>query len=948
MLPVCGIRRLLDSTPRSKFSGFMIHLSAAYQYSRYLCIPLVVFLSVSTVMGQVVINEISAANWEVFADNFGDYEDWVELYNAGTSVEDVSGWHLSDRADEPTKWEFPAGSTIPAGGHLRIWCSKRDGAWPGHLHSNFKISQTRGVEGVYLNDAAGLHVDSNGLDFPNQATHSWGRSTDGASDWKLFINPTPNASNNTSINFDGYVPTPVMYPDAGAFTGATPVTITCADPAATIYYTTNGDEPGAGSTVYTSPINVSSTQVIRAIAINAGSSSRPSFMETNTYLVGAPHTIKVLSIAGSQVDNLLGGSWLKPIGSFELFDESGNLLAEAVGDFNEHGNDSWAYPQRGLDYITRDQFGYDYAVRTKIFRNKERKKFQRLILKAAANDNYPYENGAHIRDSYVHAISQWADLRVDERTFEPCVMYVNGQYWGVYDIREKVDDPDFTDYYYNQDEEDIDFLKTWGGTWEEYGSRADWDALFAYIMANDMTIPANYDYVDERYNMGSLIDYTVLHSWNVCADWLNWNTAWWRGRVPEPIGDKQKWRYALWDDDATFGHYINYTGMPSTGPTADPCDPASLGGWSDPEGHMAILNKLFTNEDFNDDYINRYADLINYYFHCDYSIPFLDSLIGMIEPEMPDQIARWGGTLAGWNNAVNDLRQFINDRCAYIVGGIEDCYGIDAYPVTLIIEPPGAGEIDINTIEPPAFPWEATYFSGIDIDLDADATTGWVFDYWETFNNPVADTYDEETTIELAGMGDTIIAHFRETVLPTYPIHIIVNPPGAGTVTINAIDPGLFPWDGAFISGTMIEVEANPSTGYNFDYWDLYQQFINPSPTDANAFFAISSGDTLEANFRLGTALDEINPVNELDVFPNVTDDHVYVVYDLDETASTIVELYAPTGVLIDQLQPQMTIAPGKHAFEVDLTQYGLADGVYMVAIRANGVLTTQKIIFSD
>ena len=174
-------------------------------------------------------------------------------------------------------------------------------------------------------------------------------------------------------------------------------------------------------------------------------------------------------------------------------------------------------------------------MRTKIFRNKERKKFQRLILKAAANDNYPYENGAHIRDSYVHAISQWADLRVDERTFEPCVMYVNGQYWGVYDIREKVDDPDFTDYYYNQDEEDIDFLKTWGGTWEEYGSRADWDALFAYIMANDMTIPANYDYVDERYNMGSLIDYTVLHSWNVCADWLNWNTAWWRGRVPEPI-----------------------------------------------------------------------------------------------------------------------------------------------------------------------------------------------------------------------------------------------------------------------------------------------------------------------------------------------------------------------------------------------------------------------------
>ena len=118
----------------------------------------------------------------------------------------------------------------------------------------------------------------------------------------------------------------------------------------------------------------------------------------------------------------------------------------------------------------------------------------------------------HIRDSYVHSLSQIGDLRMDERSHESCILYVNGEYWGVYDVREKVDDSDFLEYYYDQGEGYVDFLKTWGNTWVEFGNNAtydEWENLVDFIVDNDMSDEANYEYVKSVYNTGSLIDYFI-------------------------------------------------------------------------------------------------------------------------------------------------------------------------------------------------------------------------------------------------------------------------------------------------------------------------------------------------------------------------------------------------------------------------------------------------------
>ena len=116
-------------------------------------------------------------------------------------------------------------------------------------------------------------------------------------------------------------------------------------------------------------------------------------------------------------------------------------------------------------------------------------------------------------------------------------------------LEKKVDDHDFTDHYYDQQKDSIQFLKTWGGTWVEYGgaqAQTDWDNLKNYVLSNPMNNAANYSTVKSQFNTGSLIDYFLLNSYVVCADWLNWNTAWWRGLAQ--TGEKRNGDtlYGIW------------------------------------------------------------------------------------------------------------------------------------------------------------------------------------------------------------------------------------------------------------------------------------------------------------------------------------------------------------------------------------------------------------------
>ncbi|MFZ1693299.1 MAG: lamin tail domain-containing protein, partial [Flavobacteriales bacterium] len=433
---------------------------------------------------QVVINEVSAANWTGVTDNFGEREDWVELYNNGAGAVDLSGWYLSDSQNNNTKYQIAPGTTIGGNGRLLIWCSGRGTTTPP-LHASFKLTQSTGERAV-LSNASGTIVDNFQFANTTQQDHSWGRTTDGAATWSLFLTPTPNAA-NVGASPSYYAPKPTMSQPPGY--SLTPINVTLTAPGAglTIRYTTDGSTPTAASTAYAGPIAINATTVLRARTFSATAGVPPSFVETNTYFINTTHTLPIYSCSGDQVTTLLNGNGgIEPEGVIEYFGANGQLRDKTACTFDEHGQDSWAYQHRGFDMVARDQFGQNDGIHYPVFRTKDRDHFQRLIIKAAAGDNYDYGPGqpAHIRDQYVQALSDVGNLKLDERTYEPGIVYINGQYWGVYDIREKVDDHDFTSHYYGQSEYDVQFIKTWGGTWSEYGgpqAQTDWNALVAYI-----------------------------------------------------------------------------------------------------------------------------------------------------------------------------------------------------------------------------------------------------------------------------------------------------------------------------------------------------------------------------------------------------------------------------------------------------------------------------------
>jgi hypothetical protein len=777
------------------------------------------FALYSFVGAQVMLNEFSAANLSTITDDFKKHEDWIELYNAGNADVNLAGYYLSDDLDEPKKWKFPNNSIIKAQSYLVIWCDGRDSvrtlAGRRHYHSNFKLSQTKKTpENIIFSDATGKKIDEVKV-LKTRADQSRGRSEDGNNQWVIFTIPSPNNANNGTF-YVSNAERPVFSVKAGFYTAPQTITITTKEPNATIYYTTDGTEPTAKSKKYTAPVVISTTQVLKAIAVSAQVDIQPSLMEFATYFINEKHGLYVVSISGTfELDSLANGNKnYAPFGAFELFDETGDRKAATYGEYNSHGQDSWVNNQRSLDFISRDECGYNNAIKHQIFKGlSERDEFQRIILRAAGDDNYPdgsqtIGGGAHMRDAYLQNLAKRGGMHLDVRTAEKAILYLNGQYWGVYDLREKPNDHDFTEFYYGQGKYDLQYLQTWATTWAEYGDQkaiSDWNKLVNYVKKNDMKDNSKFEAVINQLDVKSLTDYVITNSVSVCSDWLNYNTGWWRGLNPN--GGHQKWGFHLWDNDASFGYYINYTGIPDTAATkAKACDVELLKDsvlikyeafiaedtmtifgqifypgdtispafeykdFVDLNSHLYILQKLRENPTFNQYYVTRYADLIHTVFSKQNMLAYFDEIYQKIKPEMPRHVQRWGGTMQGWERNVAKLRNYISRRCDYLSGSLKDCYQLTGpYDVTFEAEGTSAASIEINSQLINKFPYVGPYYGNIPLKVVATSNDkGFAFEEWTNSLNSTNITNSKQaaTTIDIKN-NEKIVAKFVKAVIST-------------------------------------------------------------------------------------------------------------------------------------------------------------------------------------
>ena len=810
-----------------------------------------------TASAQVVINEFSAANKSQWADATGANEDWIELYNAGSSAVNLAGYHLSDNRQDPTKWAIPAGVTINAGSRRFFVCSGKDALISGQYHTNFKFTQSNNTEEVVFTDPLGNFLDS--LDMiPMRRNHSRGRTTDGAATWSVF--ETPAIPGTVNANAKGeYVPRPQFSLAAGFYTGNQTLTLTCPLANTTIYYTTNGAQPtnvvSGTNFQYNGPINLTQTRVVRARAFDNANQRAGSFTETNTIFINEPaSTFPIWSISGPMTTFFQNGN--ETVVSIEYFGTNNQRLFQFEGDIRRHGNDSWAFPQKGMRMYVRDDYGYANKIDYQMFPTSTRTDFDVIILKAAGSDNFP-EGGinspqrcTHNRDQYVQTLSEKFDLNIDVRRFKNAITYVNGQYWGVYDTRERID-VDYVDHYYDAQEKWVDMLEYWGGMQIVAGSDTAWNNLFTFITTNNMANNANYANAISRLDPLSLIDYFVLNTYTVNSDWLNWNTAWWRSRKPSaPV----RWRYKLWDQDNTFNLGENYTGLPTTSNTADPCDAQTIGTFANTNnpqiGHVKIFNSLMNNPQFEQLYINRYADLINTAFVCPTMLTHFDTMIARIAPEMPRQVARWGSTVTQWNSAVQYTRNQIAGRCNVVTTGLGPCYNVTGpYPVKVNVSPACAGKVKVNTTTPDEYPFTGSYYGGINVSFQALPATGWQFVGWQLQGHTVQPSLTADSIwFDLGTTGDSIVAVFTQ-VTPTpanLTVNIVGNNPGTVTVNGQAVTNGqVVP----FNLGTQLNLVAAPLPTCTFNKWMTNHAIIYPTDTTETARFCFRQADTLTVVF---------------------------------------------------------------------------------------------------
>jgi len=896
---------------------------------------------------QVVINEYSASNLNSFLDNFGKTEDWIELYNTSQDDLNIGGYFLSDKESKPLKWQIPTGTIIPGNGHLVFYCSGRDLENNGEYHTNFKLAQTKGDEYVILTDPNGTVLESYQMEL-TLVEHSRARVTDGADEWAVCTNPTHQRTNDGGLMYPRYTEVPSMDLAAGYYDDTQVVSLINNEANSTLRYTIDGTNPTNLSPEYTTPIEVTQTTVIKAQSFSNDPSILTGKMDFNTYFINEDFSLAVFSVAADQVIELANGDGpLIPIGSIEYFNLNEQREATSFGSLNRHGQDSWVLDHRSLDWVSRDEMGYSKAVIAPLFHESDRQEYQKFMFRNSGDDNYPaiddnaHEGSTHIRDEYVQQLASDGGLALDTRRVERVVVFLNGQYWGVYGMRERPVDHDYTDEYYNQGKYDIQYLSTWRDTDIEYGgARAlnDWIQLRNFALSNNLGDEENYKIVEDSINLTSLIDYMVVNLNVVASDWLNYNTGWWRGLNPD--GDHKKWGYILWDLDATFDYYINYSGVPNISPDADPCDLEEIGEFMDtffggvdigegdptdtePEDcetiasgacpypatdsifietimqdgyccdsdwdntcqeiynallqsnnsgynsndvgqHEKIFLKLLDeSEVFKQLYYSRYADLMNTVYTCENMMTTLDSMLAVIEPEMPRQIERWGGTMAEWESNVVRLKDFIGQRCELLDDGMLDCYSElnGPYEITLMAEPLGVGEIDFNTLDIESFPWSGEYFGGMENKIKAkvfnEFEDDWVFSHWES---------------------------------------------SAGNV-------------------------------------------IFPNSEERKATITLTKADTLTAIFKTLSSIETIDNGIIANVYPNPADDFLVLEYELKEAAKVKARLLNSQGQVVAQFPSTNQFkSQGSYSEKLDLADLSISSGLYLLKLDADNQQYTLKV----
>ena len=690
-----------------------------------------------------------------------------------------------------------------------------------NLHTNFKIS-SKG-ETIYLFNPQKQLIDSMEIT-ETQLDHSIGRSTDGSETLALFAKATPGSSNNSSTPyFGGYELQPTFDIPAGFYSGPQYITLSKSSGTATIRYTTDGSTPTASSTIYDGhAIQISVTKTINARCFSNGD-KLPGKIQTATYFIDEDFSVPVLAVTTDDA-NLYGSSgiftnwresWNKPC-YVEYFDTSKQLVFSQNAGIQIDGGagGSRSQPQHSFRIEPGHGIFGDGDVKYALQPDRpSRDSYSSFYVRNGSNQYLilPYKDGLEVTALGKNTYNYYSAYR-------PIVAFINGSYFGVYELREKIND-DYLEENYDMDIDSLDLIGVSyfkGQTLQPItGSIEPFLNDYNYFMTLNPNSTGYLQKVDKFLDLKNYTDYIIAQSWVANVDWPQNNIKLFRNK-----STNFRWQFAIID--------LEWSLLPHEWSTATYDHIQYLNNIGTSNRYTAFWYKMMQNSEYRYNFINRFADLMNTNYSFDVIGELENDMYNEIFPEMEGEYQRWGTSniqaqLNTFTSNHNIFRSELEKRSSYVRDDIQQYYNLDnQINIVLDVMPKGAGKIKISTVTPESYPWDGIYFSNIPIRIEAIANPGYKFTGWDN-NEYIPNASSNVFTSVISAIDNYFKANF---------------------------EPGQSSFEGITISEINYKDGEELNTTDWFEIWNATNEDVN-----LDGWYFTDNDDDHRFNFNSGTII---------------------------------------------------------------------------------------------
>jgi hypothetical protein len=454
-----------------------------------------------------------------------------------------------------------------------------------------------------------------------------------------------------------------------------------------IYYTLDGSMPSSGSKSYSKPIAINKVGVIRAITYIGGKKTN---IITQSYFCDRTYSLPIISIT-SNPENLwdyargiyvkgccadttepyLGAnfwkSWERTC-NVEMYDVNGEPCFNQQAGMSLFGGYSRALPQKSLALIARKKYGkskFEY----KLFDERKHKKYKSFILRNSGGDFLR----THLRDAFMTQLMAPTGMAI--QAYEPAIVFLNGKYWGIQNIREKINEH-YLAQNFDVDKDNVDILRQNGV--KRHGSSKNYKYLLNYLRTHDLSKDANVARLAEFMYIDDFIRYNIAETYSDNRD-AGGNIRYFR-----ELTDSAKWRWVFYDLDLGLANNT-YTGYKRN--TIKKFTNVNHEAWPDPAWSTFIIRKLLTNKKLQHLYINTLCDFFATVLKPELASYKLDAMASEIEPEMQYHLDRWGSSMKNWRFHLNIIDTFIKQRPRYMRQHLKEKFNLGEEVSVKIIKP---------------------------------------------------------------------------------------------------------------------------------------------------------------------------------------------------------------------------------------------------------------------